>query len=152
MEIAYYELTESDIPQIARLETEFFSQPWKEESISHYLENGNLIFIVAKDPKAADGEDVAGYMALLQLVDESDLVSIGVHKDYRRMGIAREMMDIAYEMAQECGIAKIHLEVRESNVSAIALYESEGFERVGVRKGYYDKPKEDALLYTKQLR
>lgn len=151
MEIAYYELTESDIPQIARLEAEFFSQPWKEESISHYFESGNLIFIVAKDPHAADGEDVAGYMALLQLVDESDLVSIGVHEDYREMGIAREMMDIAYEMAQERGIAKIHLEVRESNIPAISLYESEGFERIGVRKGYYDKPKEDALLYTKIL-
>lgn len=85
------------------------------------------------------------------ILNESDLVSIAVRKGYRNMGIARELLDIAYDLAKKRGVELIHLEVRESNEAAIALYESEGFVQDGIRKGYYDKPREDAILYTKHF-
>lgn len=159
MEISYYEMSEEDIPQIARMELEYFSQPWSEASIGHYMDQGNTIFVVARDNNSfydEEGEEkraplVTGYLALMCILDESDLVSIAVHKDYREMGIARELLDIAYDIARSRGVSKIHLEVRESNSPAINLYESEGFIRDGVRKQFYDRPKEDALLYTLEL-
>ena len=152
MEISYFEMSYDDIPIVAKMEQKYFNQPWKEESISHYLESGTTIFIVAKDPLKANEDHLAGYLALMQVLDEAELVSIAVHEDYREIGIAREMLDIAYEMAAERGVETIHLEVRMSNEPAIALYESEGFEKIGVRKGFYDKPKEDALLYRKTIK
>lgn len=159
MEISYYEMSEEDIPQIAGMELEYFSQPWSEASIGHYMDQGNTIFIVARDNNSFFKEEgeagkrplVAGYLALMCILDESDLVSIAVHKDYREMGIAREMLDIAYQIAKDRGVSKIHLEVRESNAPAISLYESEGFIKDGIRKQFYDRPKEDALLYTREL-
>lgn len=156
MEIAYYEMSYDDIPEVAELELKYFSQPWSESSIGHYMDQGNTIFLVARDcSRKADGTEhgtVVAYMALMCILNESDLVSIAVHEDYRNMGLARELLDIAYGMARDIGVDMIHLEVRKSNEAAISLYESEGFVRDGLRKGFYDKPKEDALLYTKQLR
>ena len=147
MEISYFEMAEEDIPCIAAMEQQFFSQPWKEESIGHYMEAGNTLFLVAKDPQ----KNIVGYLALMCILDEADLVSIAVDEDFRNMGIAREMLDIAYETAAESGIVKIHLEVRESNLPAIKLYESEGFVKDGIRKDFYDKPKENAILYTRLI-
>ncbi|MBE6017790.1 MAG: ribosomal-protein-alanine N-acetyltransferase [Lachnospiraceae bacterium] len=151
MEISYYEMTEDDIPSIAEMELEYFSVPWSEASIGHYMEQGNTLFIVARH-NSSDGYVVAGYIALMCILNESELVSIAVRKGYRNMGIARELLDIAYGMAQDRGVELIHLEVRESNEAAIELYESEGFTKDGIRKGYYDKPKEDAVLYTKHFK
>ncbi len=150
MEISYYEMSYEDIPKISSMEAEYFSQPWKEDSIAHYMELGNMLFIVAKD-NSGHSPVIAGYLALLCTADESDLVSIAVREGYRRMGIARELLDIIYDMARDRGICHIHLEVREGNAAAIELYESEGFLYEGKRKGYYEKPREDALIYTKHI-
>ena len=146
MEISYFEMSEDDIPAIAQMELDYFGVPWKEASIGHYLEQDNTMFVVAKHDSV-----VVGYIALMSILNESELISIAVHEEYRNMGIARELLDIAYDMLKKRGSDLIHLEVRESNEAAIRLYESEGFERDGLRKGFYDKPKEDALLYTKHL-
>ena len=67
------------------------------------------------------------------------------------MGIAKDLLDIAYEQAAARGVSSIHLEVRESNEVAICLYEKEGFAKIGRRKGFYSKPAEDAILYLKEL-
>mgnify|MGYP002623792999 CR=1 FL=1 len=146
-------MSEDDIPEIAQMEFDYFGVPWKEASIGHYMEQDNTLFIVAKHMEQGKPGtwQVAGYIALMSILNESELISIAVHEDYRNLGIARELLDIAYDMLKKRGSDLIHLEVRESNEAAIRLYESEGFEKDGVRKGYYDKPKEDAVLYTKVL-
>ena len=94
---------------------------------------------------------MVGYIAVLCILDEGNLVSIAVHDDYREMGIATELLDIASEMAMDRGVTSIHLEVREQNEKAIRLYEKEGFMQIGRRKGFYRNPKEDAILYRKDL-
>ncbi len=146
MEISYSYMNEDDIGQAAALEKKYFSQPWSEEGIRHYFENGQTLFIAAKH-----GKKVAGYAAVLCAADEGNLVSIAVDEDFRNMGIAREILDILYEKLQENDIAKIFLEVRKSNKAAINLYKSEGFEETGTRKGFYEKPKEDAILFMKNI-
>ena len=172
MELSYYQMTYDDIAQISEMEQEFFSTPWSEASIGHYAEAGNTIFIVARTKEPYRGKQeqlpgevpghpaktpdelprkVAGYAALLCAADEGNLVSIGVRKEYRQMGIATELLDILYELAAQRGVASINLEVRESNLPAIRFYEKEGFERTGKRPGFYRNPTEDALLYIRQL-
>jgi len=146
MEIGYYELTYDDIAKVSQMEREFFSTPWSEASIAHYMEAGNTIFVVARH-----GEETIGYAAVMCVLDEGNLVSIGVHDDYRQMGIASELLDIVYDMAHERGVSSINLEVRTSNEAAIALYEKHGFVQNGRRKDFYRDPKEDALLYIKEL-
>ena len=161
MDVRYYELDYDDIKQISEMEMKYFSSPWSEASIGHYAEAGNTIFIVARSDEDYDGagpmEDgyvpkkVVGYAAVLCAADEGNLVSIAVDEDCREMGIASELLDITYEMAAERGVSSINLEVRESNIPAISLYEKEGFEKVGKRPSFYRNPTEDALLYIKQL-
>lgn len=146
MEIGYFELSYEDIAQISEMEQSYFGQPWSESSIATYAEKGNTIFVVARR-----GQEVVGYIAILCILDEGNLVSIAVHEECREMGIATELLDIAYEKAAERGVASINLEVRESNEAAIALYEKEGFVQIGRRKGFYSKPAEDAILYLKEL-
>ena len=146
MEIGYYELTYDDIEKVSQMEREFFSTPWSEASIAHYMEAGNTIFVVARH-----GEETIGYAAVMCILDEGNLVSIGVHDDYRQMGIASELLDIVYDMAHDRGVTSINLEVRTSNEAAIALYEKHGFVQNGRRKDFYRDPKEDALLFIKEL-
>ena len=67
------------------------------------------------------------------------------------MGIASELLDIVYDMAHDRGVTSINLEVRTSNEAAIALYEKHGFVQNGRRKDFYRDPKEDALLFIKEL-
>lgn len=146
MEITYTYLNEEDIPQVSKMEEKYFSQPWGEESIKHYLDNGLMLFIIAKD-----GDKVCGYVAVMCVLDEGNLVSIAVDEHYRRMKIATEMLDIVYEELRNSEVTSINLEVRQSNEPAIRLYEKEGFQQSGRRKAFYEKPKEDAILLLKQL-
>ena len=146
MEIGYFELAYEDIEQISQMEQSYFGQPWSESSIASYAEKGNTVFIVAR----REGT-VVGYIAVLCILDEGNLVSIAVHDDYREMGIATELLDIASEMAMDRGVTSIHLEVREQNEKAIRLYEKEGFMQIGRRKSFYRNPEEDAILYREDL-
>lgn len=146
MEIKYFELNYEDIAQVSEMERRFFSTPWSEASIAHYMETGNTIFVVARD-----GARTIGYAAVLCILDEGNLVSIGVEDEFREMGIATELLDIVYEMAHSRGVTSINLEVRDSNDAAIALYEKEGFVLNGRRKDFYREPTEDARLYLKEL-
>ena len=146
LEIKYYELTYQDIEMVSAMEREFFSTPWSEASIAHYMETGNTIFVVARH-----GEETIGYAAVFCILDEGNLISIGVHGNYRKMGIATELLDIVYDMAHERGVTSINLEVRTGTEAAIALYEKEGFVQNGRRKDFYRKPTEDALLFIKEL-
>lgn len=135
-----------DIPQVACLEREVFSQPWSESGIRTYYDSGSTLFIVAKHR-----EKVIGYGAVMRVLDEGNLISLIVDSAFRRMGIAGEILDILYDLSSQNGVMNIFLEVRSSNKAAIALYERDGFERIGIRRGFYEKPKEDALLYKKEL-
>ena len=82
------------------------------------------------------------------VLDEGYINNIAVSPSYRRRGVASALMDRLIDSARGLSLAFLTLEVRCGNHAAISLYEKYGFERVGLRRGYYEKPREDALLMT----
>ena len=132
--------------QIAQIEKLCFSDPWSENSISSELNSRISFWFVA-----LDGDSVAGYIGSQSVLDEADMMNVAVHPDYRRQGIGEKLVLALAQALTEKGIRGLMLEVRESNVPAIALYEKLGFRQVGLRKNYYRAPKENALIMRKEL-
>ena len=139
-------MTEAHVAQIAQIEKLCFSDPWSENSISSELNSRISLWFVA-----LDGDSVAGYIGSQSVLDEADMMNVAVHPDYRRQGIGEKLVLALAQVLTEKGIRGLMLEVRESNVPAIALYEKLGFRQVGLRKNYYRAPKENALIMRKEL-
>ena len=91
---------------------------------------------------------VVGYAGLQVVLDEGYITNVAVRPDYRRQGIAGELLGVFRRFAEGNKLAFLTLEVRESNAAARALYSKYGYKEVGVRKNYYDHPKENAILMT----
>ena len=143
--IDFTEMKAEHVPQVAQLEKLCFSDPWSEMSIAHELESIWSYWVVA-----LDGERVVGYVGSQSSVDESDIMNVAVHPDYRRRGIAENLIHNLVADLKTRGSHALMLEVRASNDPAIALYEKLGFRQVGLRKNYYRNPKEDALILRKE--
>ena len=139
-------MTEAHVAQIAQIEKLCFSDPWSENSISSELNSRISLWLVA-----LDGASVAGSIGSQSVLDEADMMNVAVHPDYRRQGIGEKLVLALAQALTEKGIRGLMLEVRESNVPAIALYEKLGFRQVGLRKNYYRAPKENALIMRKEL-
>ena len=135
------------IPAIAKLERECFSRPWSERMLSEELENQCAAFLTAVD----DSGEVLGYAGLLVAADEGYITNVAVFSQYRRRGIAAKLLQVFCDFAAAHHLAFLTLEVRPSNTAAIALYESFGFTERGRRRNYYDLPKEDALILTRDF-
>ena len=123
----------------ALLELCFGDSAWTIESLRSQLEKSDSRCTIA-----VEDDRIIGFLAFEQVMDEGSIVEVAVHPDCRRKGIARSLITAAIQSAE--GLDTVFLEVRESNTPAVGLYESLGFERIGVRKGYYDHPKEDAVI------
>lgn len=133
------------MPQIAQLETICFSDPWSENSIAQELTNPLSFWLVA-----VEDDKVAGYIGSQTVMGETDMMNVAVHPDFRRRGIAQELIQSLVEVLKARQSHCLTLEVRASNTPAIKLYEKLGFSQVGKRPGYYRKPKEDALILRKE--
>ena len=110
------------------------------------IKNKNYNYLVAKNN---DGK-IIGYIGISYVLDSADIISIVVHKDYTKKGIATLLLQEIFAFAKENNIQKIMLEVRRSNLPAQKLYEKHGFKQIAIRKKYYDNT-EDALIYEKEL-
>ena len=130
-----------DLSRILEIEEFSFSVPWSEDTFRTVLARSDTDFLVA----TLDGS-VVGYAILWSTSGESELANIAVAGDRRRMGIGSALAAAAVEAARRRGSRIVFLEVRESNVSAAELYRGMGFLEIGVRKGYYKKPVEDARV------
>ena len=133
------------VAQIARLEKICFSDPWSERSIASELDNKLAFWLVA-----TEGETVAGYIGSQTVMDETDMMNVAVHPDFRRQGIAEALVNGLVKQLKDMGSHCLTLEVRASNVPAISLYEKLGFTEIGRRKNYYRNPREDALILRKE--
>ena len=131
------------VPALAEIERLCFSTPWSETALAEELTNPHARFLVAEE----DGVAV-GYIGCLFVAGEGDITNVAVHPAHRRRGIAARLVEALLTAAKAEGITAIHLEVRASNVPAIALYEAHGFCPDGVRPRFYTRPTEDAVLYT----
>ena len=139
------EMNATHVPQVAELERICFADPWSEKSVASELDNKWALWLVA-----LDDDKVAGYIGSQTSIDETDVMNVAVHPDYRRRGIAESLIIRLVEELKTRGSHALMLEVRASNAPAIALYEKLGFVQVGCRKNYYRNPKEDALILRKE--
>lgn len=145
----YYEIVPMDrghIPQIAALEKECFSMPWNETMLENALFDDQASFIVAEDGEGG----ILGYAGLHAVLDEGYIDNIAVAPDARRHGVASALLEVFCRFAA-VNLAFLTLEVRKSNAAAIALYEKHGFLLAGLRPGYYQHPREDAVIMTREF-
>ena len=138
-------MTESHVAQVAELEKLCFRDPWSENSVASELHNALSLWLVA-----VDGELVAGYVGSQTVMDESDMMNVAVHPDYRKQGIATALILGLVEELRKRGSRSLTLEVRASNENAISVYSKLDFQEVGRRKNYYRNPREDALILRKE--
>ena len=138
-------MTDAHVAQVAELEKLCFSDPWSENSVASELKNPLSLWLVALDDAT-----VAGYVGSQSVQGEADMMNVAVHPDYRRKGIARQLVTELVAALAKKGVHSLALEVRASNAPAIALYEQLGFQQVGRRPNYYRNPKEDALILRKE--
>lgn len=136
----------NDVSEVTNIEQECFSLPWSENSFRDSLEKPYAIFYVAET-----NNQIIGYVGVYQMTDECDITNVAVSSKYRRKGVGRKLLEAVEEYAINNSIQSITLEVRESNYSAIKLYEIMKYENVGIRKNFYEKPTENAIIMVRQF-
>jgi len=134
-------MTEADLSEVFAIEQETFSDPWSEGDFLSALNEANNGYLIAE----TEGK-VVGYCGYWGIVGEGYIYNVAVKKEFRRQQVGQLMLKTLLEQSLKQGIASFTLEVRCSNEAAIHLYESLGFERAGLRKNFYSKPKEDAVI------
>ncbi len=139
------EMTAAHVPQIVALENICFSDPWSGHSIAVELKNPLSLWLVA-----LDGEDVAGYIGSQSVMDEADMMNLAVAPRYRRQGVGERLVLALVDRLRSRGVCRLSLEVRDSNLPALALYTKLGFRQVGLRPNYYLEPREDARILRKE--
>lgn len=140
--IVIRELAEKDIYQITAIEQMVFNDPWSAQSFINAMKDDADTYLTAAD---AD-DNVFGYCGLWGIAGEGHITNVCVHPDYRSRGIGRMLIDEVIKRGRKSGLQSFTLEVRAGNMPAISLYKKFGFEEAGVRKNYYRKPTEDALI------
>ena len=137
-------MIESDVEAIASMESTVFSDAWTAKSIEDTYNQSQAFIVTAKlDDK------VAGYCIVYFVLDEGEIARVAVDKCSRRQGVGRKLLEQVEIICKEKGITRLMLDVRESNESARGFYKSLGFEEDGVRKNFYEMPKENAVLMSK---
>jgi len=137
-------MTEEDVAAVAALEAENFSRPWSYDAFYKTLSDENYIVIIAKEADA-----LLGYCVLLCTGEEADITNVCTAPATRGKGVATEMLTAIMEVGYARGVTEFFLEVRESNTPARSLYTKLGFEEIGLRKNYYEEPREHAVLMKK---
>ncbi|MBQ8314955.1 MAG: ribosomal protein S18-alanine N-acetyltransferase [Lachnospiraceae bacterium] len=139
-------MTEEDVAAVAALEAENFSRPWSYDAFLKILSDENYIVMIAKKEDA-----FLGYCVLLCTGEEADITNVCTAPKARGKGVATGMLTALMEAGKSRGVTEFFLEVRESNAPARALYTKLGFEEIGLRKNYYEEPREHAVLMKKGI-
>lgn len=142
----FRKMTEQDVETIAKIEQDTFADAWSAKGIYETFCGKSSFITVAED----DGQ-VVGYCMMYYVMDEGEIARIAVDEAVRRQGVGNGLLDYTFACCREREITRVLLDVRESNVSARCFYKKHGFAEDGVRKNFYDLPKEDAILMSKML-
>jgi ribosomal-protein-alanine acetyltransferase len=135
------------LDQVAELERICFPDPWSAAMLKEELENDCASFLAAVDGAG----NVVGYAGVQVVLDEGYILNVAVRPECRRQGVAKSLLRVFLDFAAVHRLAFLTLEVRASNTAAIMLYGGLGFRGVGRRKNYYEHPREDAILMTKEF-
>jgi ribosomal-protein-alanine N-acetyltransferase len=138
-------LSPFDAAEMAELELRCFPLPWSLQSVKAELDNPIAVYFGA----FTEGR-LAGYAGMQIIIDEGHITNVATAPEHRRRGIAGALLKKLINIGRERGLSFLTLEVRASNASARKLYEKHRFSAVGTRKGYYDKPKEDAVIMKRE--
>lgn len=141
MRVEIRELREGDIEALARIEAESFSMPWTRQDFRELLAHSYCFYYVA----LAEGQPV-GFCGYVDICHEAAIDNVAVAGAYRNRGIGQALLREAIAAGEAAGVEAFTLEVRVSNAAAIHIYEKLGFHSVGIRPGFYEKPREDALI------
>lgn len=144
--IAFREMNSADASSVAKLEKELFLDAWSEQSITETLGQENTFCFIAEDK-----DELLGYILVYYVLDECEIARIGVSPKMRRQGIASFLLHELVMFCYAYSINKILLDVREGNAGARAFYQRNGFREDGVRKNFYENPKEHAVLMSRIL-
>lgn len=143
-EIIIRKMQGSDLPEVCEIEKENFSLPWSEKSFLESMERTDTVFLVA-----LAGEEVAGYIGCYCIAGTGEITNVAVKTSHRRKGIGGMLLQKLYEEGAALDTQEYFLEVRESNDAAIGLYSRQGFVKEGIRKNFYEKPVENAVIMWK---
>ena len=141
LKIEINEMLPEDVSDVAAIESMLFAQPWSEKGFLDSMKSQDTLYLTVK----INGETV-GYCGFLQSFDEADITNVAVHPEWQGNGIGFEMLQRLMELGKTRGVERYTLEVRVSNAPAIRVYEKLGFSSVGIRKNFYDMPREDAMI------
>jgi len=135
-------MLESDIDAIMQIEPHIYSHPWTRGNFSDSLVSGYSAWVLL------DGTEIIGYSLMMMVLDEAHLLNLSIARAYQKQGLGRLLLEHMVAIAKRQKAANMFLEVRPSNVSAIALYENMGFNEMAIRRGYYPahNGREDAVL------
>jgi [ribosomal protein S18]-alanine N-acetyltransferase len=133
-----------DVGAVHEIERLSFRTPWPAYAFEQELKGNRLAhYLVARA-----GDRVVGFAGVWLMVDDAHITTFGVHPDWRRQGIGRQLLLRLAELSIGIGAGRMTLEVRASNQGAQALYRSFGFDVAGRRPSYYTDDGEDALVMT----
>ena len=146
-ELLVREMRPDDVHAVATLEAEAFTTPWEAGTFKTLLRRPGAELWVAELP----GDGVIGYYVLWCIQDQGELANIAVSELFRGRGFGSRLLDHALATAGRRGVESLYLEVRNSNRRARAMYASRGFEQIGTRRDYYERPREDARVLMKRM-
>lgn len=134
-----------ELEAAASVEAACFSMPWSRQAMEESVRTGQMFFLTAY----CDGKAV-GECALRTICGEGEITNVAVLPEYRRLGIGRALMAELIKQGKKAGIREFTLEVRAGNRAAIRLYEENGFKTEGIRRNFYENPREDAMIMWKR--
>lgn len=135
------EMTEEDVPYVCEIEEATFSMPWKADDFIDMIRRDDLTYLVAE----LDGTIIGG-AGFRNVLGDGEITNVAIESAYRGRGYGKILVGELLKKGREMGADEFTLEVRVSNTPAIKLYESLGFKSEGIRPGFYEKPREDAMI------
>ncbi len=132
----------TDLDAVMAIEPHIYSHPWTRGNFSDSLNSGYSAWVLEKQ------DEIIGYALMMMVVDEAHLLNLSIAKAYQKQGLGRYLLEYMLQIARNHHAVNMFLEVRPSNVSAIALYENIGFNEMAIRRNYYPAKsgREDAVL------
>ena len=137
-------MTENDLNEVTAIEQECFSVPWSYNSFLDACTTPENIYLVCDI-----GGKIAGYCGLWTVLGEGNITNMAVAKEFRKKGVGAALMQEMERLGREKNVDIFFLEVRESNEPAQRLYEKMGYNNIGIRKRFYERPVENAIVMSK---
>ena len=139
-------IKETDVESVAKMEKLYFTDAWSEKSILETMQQAQAFVLVAEE-----NEEIIGYCIVYFALDEAEIARIAVDASRRKQGVGQELLRATCRVGIQQGIERLLLDVRESNSAALNLYRSFGFAEDGIRKNFYENPKEHAVLMSMSI-